>query len=128
MVKKLPWRYAHPLFYAARYLRTSWHNTKIKRVTRDLPRLREEYTTRYGVIVNAGPFKGMRYVTEAYGSTHLPKLIGCYEDELHQVSEELIIREYLTIINVGCDESYYAVGLSLRVPNADVYVVEGGKS
>jgi len=80
---------------------------------------------RYGLTVLDGPFHGMIYVSMAVGSTISPKLLGCYEAELHQALERLISAGYETIIDIGCAEGYYAVGLALRVPEARVYAFDG---
>ncbi len=60
-----------------------------------------------------GPFEGMRYIPEASGSQLLPKILGSYEEPLHEwIGSILNNYEYTTIIDVGCAEGYYAVGLS----------------
>jgi hypothetical protein len=58
----------------------------------------------------------MAYVTRSAGSSFLPKLVGSYERELHPVLERLLKISYDTVIDVGCAEGYYAVGLALRLP------------
>lgn len=75
-----------------------------------------------------GPFKGMRYPDFiAHGSAMYPKLLGSYESELYSALEELLITDYKTIIDVGCAEGYYAVGLAMRKPNATVYAYDVDK-
>lgn len=74
--------------------------------------------------VASGPFRGLRYVTSTGGSASLPKLVGSYEDELAGVLELLIRRGFRTVINVGCGEGYYAVGLATRLPVATVYAFD----
>jgi len=66
----------------------------------------------------------MRYVPEAVGSSFLPKLVGSYEAELHGVIEELIGRDYRTIIDIGSAEGYYVVGLARRCPAARIYAFD----
>jgi hypothetical protein len=56
----------------------------------------------------------------ATGSAFLPKLLGSYEAELHPVIEELCKKHWGTIIDVGCAEGYYAVGMGLRNPSAQI--------
>jgi hypothetical protein len=70
--------------------------------------------------VLSGPFKGMRYIDRSTGSSYLPKIIGSYEDEIAQWIQEIKIKDYNTIIDVGCAEGYYAVGLSLLCPKSQV--------
>jgi lipopolysaccharide biosynthesis glycosyltransferase len=75
--------------------------------------------------VISGPFKGLKYPRlEAVCSTIAPKLLGTYEIELQQIVEEICREKYSTIINIGCAEGYYAVGLALRMPNANVYAYD----
>ena len=61
-----------------------------------------------------GPFVGMRYVTESYGSAYLPKVVGCYERELYGAIEDVIATEHDLIVDVGSAEGYFSVGLATR--------------
>ena len=71
--------------------------------------------------VQFGPFKGLRYPEhEAKGSALLPKLLGTYEAELHSTLEEIVSKRFDEIINIGCGEGYYAIGLALRIPQTKV--------
>lgn len=68
-----------------------------------------------------GPFRGMRYLDiGANCSAYYPKIFGCYESELNNKFEQFCETDYSYIIDVGCAEGYYAVGLSLRIPGARV--------
>lgn len=73
------------------------------------------------IILN-GPFKGIIYtqhnITEA---TLVPKLVGSYESQLHQVIEEIITKPYTDILDVGCAEGYYAIGLANRMKDTLVH-------
>jgi hypothetical protein len=65
------------------------------------------------IVVLNGPFKGMKYISSSNGSQLLPKLIGSYEEPIHKwIFEILNNGKYETIIDVGCAEGYYAVGLT----------------
>ncbi len=77
-----------------------------------------------GLIVQTGPFVGMTYVSEAICSSLVPKLLGSYEAELHALLTQIVTRDYQTVIDVGCAEGYYAVGLALRLPRARVYAFD----
>ena len=70
--------------------------------------------------VLSGPFKGMRYPVRTSEGSRNPRLVGSYEACLAPVIEELVAGDYSTIIDVGCAEGYYAVGLALRMPRARV--------
>ena len=75
--------------------------------------------------VAGGPFRGMRYPSEqSYGSALLPKLLGSYESELHPLLEGMLANQYTAIVDIGCAEGYYAVGLGLRVAHADIYAFD----
>jgi hypothetical protein len=75
--------------------------------------------------VSSGPFKGLRYpALQSVGSMLLPKLLGSYESELHAPLEALLRKNYSAIVNIGCAEGYYAVGLALRCPDAIVHAFD----
>lgn len=74
--------------------------------------------------VKSGPFKGMRYVSQSPWGGLIPRLIGYYEQELHPVLDRIFQRRYDTVVDVGCAEGYYAVGLALRLPSAQVYAFD----
>jgi len=76
-----------------------------------------------GDVCDSGPFKGMRIGNAVTGS-HIPKLLGCYEAELHDVIESICSREYQCIIDVGCGEGYYAVGLAMKNPLSVVHAFD----
>jgi hypothetical protein len=76
--------------------------------------------------VLTGPFKGM-LITDAPnwddGNCSL-KLLGCYERELWESVEKVIARRPSAVINVGCAEGYYAIGLKRRMPDVPVYAFD----
>lgn len=43
------------------------------------------------------------------------KCLGSYERELHAEIERIVARGYKTVLNAGCGEGYYAVGLARRM-------------
>lgn len=72
-----------------------------------------------------GPFKGMRYPgLKSVGSTLAPKIIGSYEKELHPILERICRTPYTEIIDVGCAEGFYAVGLAMRISSARVFAFD----
>ena len=77
-----------------------------------------------GSRVQAGPFAGMRIDLDALPVHVSPKLLGTYEDELHECIETAISRGPQVVLNVGCAEGYYAVGLAIRLPGATVYAFD----
>ena len=86
--------------------------------------LTAEVCRRTGLIVQAGPFKGMRYVDASVGSVLVPKLLGIYERELTPAIEELIASAPQTIVDIGAAEGYFAVGLAMRLPQTQIHAFE----
>ncbi len=76
------------------------------------------------LIVAHGPFKGMRWIVQPFGSALLPKLLGSYESELHPAVDEACNEHYETVVDIGCAEGYYAIGMALRMPEATVYAFD----
>ena len=75
---------------------------------------------RSGTTVLAGPFKGMDYSVAAAEGAWAARLLGVYEASLAPVFETVIARGYPQILDIGCAEGYYAVGLARRMPGARV--------
>jgi hypothetical protein len=71
--------------------------------------------------VMAGPFMGMEFLPGTSEGCHIPRLLGCYEHELHDDIEALIAKPPARIINIGCADGYYAVGLAMRMPEVAVF-------
>jgi len=75
--------------------------------------------------VKHGPFQGMIYpASKSAGSALIPKLLGSYERELHPVLEKICSAGYSEIVDIGCAEGYYAVGLAMRVQTATVFAYD----
>lgn len=65
--------------------------------------------------VAAGPFAGMFYLKNSFGSAYLPKLLGTYEMELRATWKRLTgACRGGTLVNIGAAEGYYAVGALYR--------------
>ena len=72
-----------------------------------------------------GPFAGMNYAScAASGSTLLPKLLGCYEQELHGAIQYMLTRKYSLIIDIGCAEGYYAIGFARQMTESKVIAID----
>lgn len=77
----------------------------------------------FGARVVRGPFAGMVLPGEHswLDGDALPKLLGTYEEELHSVIGSIIRGQgYDRVVNIGCAEGYYAVGLARALPRAIV--------
>ena len=83
-----------------------------------------------GGVVQSGPFEGMKILPDkGWESNSLaPMLLGCFEEELHPYIEQEIVRlsDKLVpnIVNVGCSEGYYAIGMALRLRDSVVWAVD----
>lgn len=72
-------------------------------------------------VVCDGPFSSMRLANINYSiESILPKLSGSYEFEIHHVINRIIENKHCFIVNVGCAEGYYLVGLALKIPNCQL--------
>ena len=75
--------------------------------------------------VLSGPFKGMKYsANRAVCSAYYPKILGSYESELHAIIDSFIKNEYSEVIDIGCAEGYYAVGLALKISSAEIFAFD----
>lgn len=72
-----------------------------------------------------GPFKGLRYTgNETVCSAIFPKLIGSYEKEIQDEILSFIQKKPPVIIDIGCAEGYYAVGLAKLLPETKVVAAD----
>ncbi len=77
-----------------------------------------------GTVVMEGPLKGLDFLTHSAEGCHIAKLLGCYEQPLLPFIEQAIQTNYSTIINIGCAEGYYAVGMARYMPNTKVFAFD----
>jgi hypothetical protein len=83
-----------------------------------------EMIAMYGLTVLHGPFRGMRYPKSSLASRDgIPILFATYELELHPVIEAVASKRYDRVIDIGCAEGYYAVGLAMRT-NTSVFAFD----
>jgi len=73
-----------------------------------------------GTMVMEGPLAGLDFLPQSAEGCHIAKLLGCYEQPLLPFIEAAIQANYPTILNIGCAEGYYAVGMARRMPNTQV--------
>lgn len=73
-----------------------------------------------GTRVLQGPLAGMDFLNQSAEGCHIAKLLGAYEQPLQPFIEQAIGGAYPTILNIGCAEGYYAVGMALRMPSTHV--------
>jgi hypothetical protein len=74
--------------------------------------------------IRSGPFAGMNYVVNSAEGALLPRLLGTYERELHAHIYALAHEGVERIVDIGCAEGYYAVGLARLMPQAVVHAYD----
>jgi hypothetical protein len=92
-----------------------------RRYMRRLKPIVERYVLANGLTVSGGPFAGLEYLPEVQ---QVPKLAGTYELELHPAVAQWIADRPALIVDVGCAEGYYAVGLARAIPGAQVHAYD----
>lgn len=100
---------------------TVYHARLMRRYEKRLQQLFARLFPERPPVVAGGPFQGMKYVETAVGSELIPKLIGSYEMELSGIIEKIARDNYETVLDIGCAEGYYVVGLAMQIPKATVY-------
>ena len=75
---------------------------------------------KHGTQVRQGPLVGMDFLSQSAEGCHIAKLLGCYEQPLQPHIENAIRAAYPLVLNIGCAEGYYAVGMARRMPNTRV--------
>jgi len=100
--------------------RRTWRRSPVRPVT-------ERWLAARGLGVVGGPFTGLDYEPSAVGFADcvVAKLVGAYERELHPVVRELQgSGEIDSVVNIGCAEGYYAVGLARTMPRVHVHAYD----
>lgn len=77
-----------------------------------------------GAKVHSGPFRGMNYFDFATEGALSPRILGTYEAELHPFLLRFADGDLDCVIDVGCAEGYYAVGLARLMPAATVHAYD----
>jgi precorrin-6B methylase 2 len=83
--------------------------------------LANTFVARQGTTVLHGPFAGMDFLDDATEGALIPKLLGVYESELHPHLRAIAEAGLDVVIDVGCAEGYYAVGLARMLPHVVVH-------
>lgn len=72
-----------------------------------------------------GPFKGMLlHFPLRENGVLLPKVLGCYEQELHPYILTAANKSYIQIVNIGCADGYYAIGMARLIPQSNIYAYD----
>jgi hypothetical protein len=107
----------------ARWERTQVHDPEAE----ELARFNREHSAIISptLTVKNGPFAGMQYLEGSVTcGPFMPRLLGSYEQELHELLERICSTQYSEIIDVGCAEGFYAVGLARRIKGARVFAYD----
>ncbi len=110
--------------HALAVLRAPAHRLRRRHVRRLRQRAEKHVVSVTGRRVAQGPFAGLRYHEQTSWDSSVPYLVGSYESELHDSLDQLISAAPTTIIDVGCAEGYYAIGLAQRLPAATIYAYD----
>jgi hypothetical protein len=86
--------------------------------------LANTYLHHEGAKIRSGPFAGMEYVAVATEGALIPRLLGTYESELHPHLAAFAAEGVDTVVDVGCAEGYYAVGLARLMPQATIHAYD----
>lgn len=76
--------------------------------------------------VQRGPFVGLRLhpdVVWSAGDT-VTKVLGVYEQELHESIFDAISKKPTCVVNIGCADGYYAVGIQRLLPDVPVFAFD----
>jgi hypothetical protein len=73
-----------------------------------------------GTVVMQGALAGLDFIEQSSEGCHIAKLLGCYEQPLQPYIQQAIEANYHTILNIGCAEGYYAVGMARHMTNTKV--------
>jgi hypothetical protein len=66
----------------------------------------------------------MRLDYELFPVDASAKFLGTYEQELHGVIEKAMESHPKFVLNIGCAEGFYAVGLAIRLNDAQVFAAD----
>ncbi len=78
----------------------------------------------FGDVVAGGLFAGMRLLPRASEGCILPKLLGCYEAALQPHLRALARAEPDVVVNIGCAEGWYAVGMARLLPRTEIHAFD----
>jgi len=125
LVNDISWKLVSPFVYVARRLKQARTNY-VEKKSGNFTLCKNIFSKKE--VLN-GMFKGLVYADiTATGSRTYAKLLGSYEMEIIPALEKLITVPYDNLINIGCDEGYYAVGLARLMPGLNVIAFDCNKT
>jgi hypothetical protein len=86
--------------------------------------LRPLASAQVGDKVAGGVFAGMRLLPRAAEGCVVPKLLGCYEAAVQPYLRILAAARPEVVLNIGCAEGWYAVGMARLLPGVVVHAFD----
>ena len=127
LVNDICWAIAAPFVYVARRLALSRENYTQRKTEDENIALCEKLFFKQEV--KNGLFKGLKFNhIKPTGSSVYAKLLGSYELELEPVLKSMLTQNFTHLVNVGCDEGYYAVGMARSLPGLNVIAFDCNKN
>ncbi|MFO0881097.1 MAG: hypothetical protein U0840_27555 [Gemmataceae bacterium] len=123
-LKKFLAGYCQPLLSVMQRYRRGVNQRREHRIAEQVASFRQSFSERCEWTVQHGPLQGLRYRPGSRSDSLMPRLVGCYEAELHASIEQALAREPAVLVDIGCEEGYFAVGLALRRPEAIMYAFD----
>ena len=77
-----------------------------------------------GIVVLQGPLAGLEFLNQSSEGCHIAKLLRCYEQPLQPYIQAVIETGYDVILNIGCAEGYYAIGMAIKSANTKTYAFD----
>src|SRR5262249_4441337 len=77
-----------------------------------------------GHMVFGGPFSTMKLVRGSALAADPRMIVGSYEEEIHELLNDIIVSAPTNIIDIGAAYGYYAVGLAIKIAKARVVAFE----
>jgi len=73
------------------------------------------------IAVTHGVFQGLKMQLPIHAGSALPMILGTYESELHSAVLSAIKRGYQHVVNIGCGDGYYVVGMARQMPQTQFF-------
>ncbi|HEY8617629.1 class I SAM-dependent methyltransferase [Phenylobacterium sp.] len=82
------------------------------------------YQSHHGPTIMGGLFAGMTYLDETAEGSLISRMLGTYEAALQPHIQAIIDEGVDCVLDVGCAEGYYAVGIARRWPALTVHAFD----
>ena len=123
-VKRVLFKYCRPLLASIQGIRRTLNRRREREIHDQIAPFRQQVCDQWGRTVQGGPLRGLRYPSKSGSDSLLPRLVGCYEAEIHDSIEIALKRQPSVLVDIGCEDGYFAVGLVLRQHSAIMYAYD----